>query len=316
MSLGPEATRLDERLAEMIEPATRERLWRSTAGILEYGPCASGGVAGGTGLALGYVQSGKTTSITALVASAADAGYRLVVALLGSTNLLLGQNLARVEGALGIGAREDYVWVSMPNLSGVSGGRALDGWLRRGRVVLVPVLKHAGRIRSAAAALARLDLHDVPTLVVDDEADQASLNTLGVSAESRTYEAIRLLRDAVPRHLYVQYTATPYAPLLLEADDLLRPEFVEFLHPGPGYVGGREFFVDHAATVVRDVPVLDEQVTKSLPIELPSSLVQALGSFVAGAALLLQNDPAGAPVSMLVHSTQRNDVQARYHFLL
>jgi hypothetical protein len=114
----------------------------------------------------------------------------------------------------------------------------------------------------------------------------------------------------------VQFTATPYAPLLLEPDDHLRPSFVEVLQPGPGYTGGREFFVEHADVVVRPIPTLDEQAPRSLPTSLPRSLVEAFGSFVAGTALLLLADPASPPVSMLVHSTQRNDVQARYHFLL
>jgi hypothetical protein len=88
------------------------------------------------------------------------------------------------------------------------------------------------------------------------------------------------------------------------------------LQPGAGYTGGREFFVDHAEVVVRPIPTLDEQPPKGAPTQLPRSLVEAFASFVAGTALLLASGRAGAPVSMLVHSTQRNDVQARYHFLL
>ena len=315
-AFGPESQRLDAHLAARIDPPTRTEIWSAARSILAEGPSPTGDPAARTGLALGYVQSGKTTSITALIAAASDEGYRVVIALLGSTNLLLDQNKLRLEAALGIGQREDYLWVVEPNPTGTGAAKRAADWLDRGRTVLIPVLKHAGRIRSLAGVLGRLDLAGVRALVIDDEADQASLNTLGVNAESRTYESIREMRGALPRHLYVQYTATPYVPLLLEADDLLLPEFVEFLHPGPGYVGGREFFVDFADKVVRDVPSLEEQATKNLPLMLPGSLVTALGSFIAGAALLLRSDPLGAPVSMLVHSTQRNDVQARYHFLL
>jgi hypothetical protein len=313
---GPEADRLDHSMSGRMDAATRQQVWRSVDGILQHGPLAENGAAGTTSLALGFVQSGKTTSITALIAAGADNGYRVIVALLGGTNLLLDQNRARLEKALGIGARQDYVWVTEGSPSGPAAAKRIADWLQRDRVVFVPVLKHAGRIRALTGCLARLADAQVPVLIVDDEADQASLNTQGMAAESKTYEALRELREAVPNHLYVQYTATPYAPLLLEADDLLSPQFVEFLQPGPGYTGGREFFVDFADRVVRDVPALDEQAPKNLPLELPGSLVKALGSFIVGAALLLTRDPAGAPVSMLVHSTQRNDVQARYHFLL
>ncbi len=180
----------------------------------------------------------------------------------------------------------------------------------------MPVLKHAGRINALAEVL-KLAGEDTPVLIIDDEADQASLNTeVSKAAESRTYAAIGALREAAPRHLYVQFTATPYAPLLLAPDDTLRPDFVELLHPGPGYTGGREFFVDHADVVVRPIPSLDEQKPKSAPTQLPKSLVSAAGNFIAGTALLLGTGVADPPVSMLVHSTQRNDVQERYHFLL
>lgn len=311
--LGPEARLLDSRLSSMMDEDARRSIWSSARAILGHGPVAGGRVSA-TCLALGYVQSGKTTSITALLASAADAGYKIAVALLGSTNLLLDQNRHRVEEALGIGKRHDYVWVTLPNPAGASGAKSIKTHLARDRVLLIPVLKHAGRIRALAQALA--GLREVPTLIIDDEADQASLNTAGQVAESRTYQAIKLLREAVPNHLYVQYTATPYAPLLLEAEDLLHPDAVEFLQPGAGYVGGRQFFIDHAERVVRDVPVLEEQATKTAPLELPSSLTRALASFCAGAVLLMADGKSSPPVSMLVHSTARNDVQERYHFLI
>jgi hypothetical protein len=310
---------LDDSFAQRgMSEATREAIWASVDRILVHGP-ASGGMESGTGLALGYVQSGKTTSITALIGAAADAGYRVVVALMGSTNLLLAQNQERLGRALRLGDRTDYRWVLMTNPSGASGAKEMRGWIDRDRVVLVPVLKHAARIAALAGVLARAleELPGAAVLIVDDEADQASLNTqVTKGALSRVYGAIGALRDAAATHLYVQYTATPYAPLLLEPDDHLKPDFVEILQPGPGYTGGREFFVDNDDIVVRAIPTLDEQKPKSLPIQLPSSLVEAFGNFVAGSALLLARDPGSAPISMLVHSTQRNDVQARYHFLL
>ena len=156
---------------------------------------------------------------------------------------------------------------------------------------------------------------DLRVLIIDDEADQASLNT-SKAAESSTYAAIRELRNAVPSHLYVQYTATPYAPLLLDAADILSPQHVEFLTPGKGYTGGKQFFIDNADRVVRNVPLLDEQASKTPPLQLQKSLHQALSAFLAGSALLLLHDAASPPISMLVHSTARNDVQARYEFLI
>jgi len=238
----------------------------------------------------------------------------VIVALLGSTNLLLDQNSDRLEASLGITTRSDYVWISETNPATDAAGKKLRRFVDMGRVCLVPVLKHAGRIRAVAKQMGKIP-DDVRVLIIDDEADQASLNTKK-DAESSTYAAIRELRKAVPRHLYVQYTATPYAPLLLDAADILSPQHVEFLTPGKGYTGGKQFFIDNAHRVVRNVPLLDEQASKTPPLQLQKSLHQALSAFLAGSALLLLHDAASPPISMLVHSTARNDVQGRYEFLI
>ena len=92
------------------------------------------------------MQSGKTTSITALISTAADDGYRIVVALLGTTKLLLDQNTDRIDEALGIGERADYRWVTHAQPKGDKAGSDLADWIERDRILLLPVLKHAGRI--------------------------------------------------------------------------------------------------------------------------------------------------------------------------
>ncbi len=317
VDLGPESSRLDEGMPAQIEPSTREAIWLAVSEILARGRQGMAEGRSVTGLALGYVQSGKTTAMTALMAAAADEGYRLVIAFLGSTNLLLDQNSKRIHAALAIEARTDYKWVSLRNPSGAAGARELRDWLGRGRIVLLTVLKHAGRIDNVAAAVKSAVPPTLRVLIVDDEADQASLNTqVNAATESSTYAAIRRLRNSLPPHLYVQYTATPYAPLLLDPADHLLPSFVTFLHPGTGYTGGREFFVDNATRVIRPIPSLDEQAPKKLPTELPKSLIAALANYTAGAALLFESKSALPPMSMLIHSTQRNDVQARYFYLL
>jgi hypothetical protein len=308
-----ELERLDKVLALSIDDETRSGIWESVEAILQQGPGAETSTQA-TVLALGYVQSGKTTSITALAAAAADAGYQVIVALLGSTNLLLDQNSERLESALGITTRSDYVWVSETNPATEASGKKLRKFVDMGRVCLVPVLKHAGRIRAVAKQMEKIP-DDLRVLIIDDEADQASPNT-SKDAESSTYAAIRELRKTVPSHLYVQYTATPYAPLLLDAADILSPQHVEFLTPGKGYTGGKQFFIDNADRVVRNVPLLDEQASKTPPLQLQKSLYHALSAFLAGSALLLLHDAASPPISMLVHSTARNDVQARYEFLI
>jgi len=313
--IGAERARYDASLMSFMSAETRAGLWDAVDDVLSHGPLGERPDQS-TGLALGYVQSGKTTNIIGLAAGAADAGYRVIIAFLGSTNLLVDQNGKRIRDAL-IEGRRDYKWQEVSGLKGASGAQKVTTELGRGRVLLIPTIKHAGRIRDLATALARTDLSDSPVLVIDDEADQASLNTsVKAGAESATYAAISELREALGPHMYVQYTATPYAPLLLDLNDHLLPEFVTLLHPGPGYTGGREFFVEHAAKVIRSIPTSDEQITKTLPTRLPESLDKALANFLVGAAALLWRNEELEPVSLLVHSTQRNDVQGRYYLLI
>ena len=312
MQLGPAATRVDAGLAESIGPKDRKKIWQAAEQILA---THQRGVVKST-LALGYVQSGKTTSMAALASSASDRGYRIVVALLGSTHLLLNQNRSRLELMLGIGEHH-YTWVSHSAV-GAAAAKDIAGWLAKGRTLFIPVMKNRAQIDKVSLALSNISggLPAAPTLVIDDEADQASLNTRPtLESPSSTYEAIGRLRTVLTDGLYVQYTATPYAPLLLDRDDPLLPSAVVFLEPGSGYTGGREFFVEAAETVVRTIAFADESSTKPIA-SLPVSLEQAFSAYVAGAAILYSDDPSAAPISMLVHATHRNDGQARYHFLL
>lgn len=304
---------VDKNLSSILGDAERKKIWKSAQSILE----SKKELESRTGLALGYVQSGKTTQMIALTAAAYDAGYRIVVALLGSTNLLLEQNERRFLELLKVNSRNDFRWISIRNPKGRSDKAKISDNLNKGRIVFLPVLKHTKRITNLAELLGSLNIENVPVLILDDEADQHSLNPkVNEDEEGKVYESIGKLRSSCPKHLYVQFTATPYAQLLLEPDDRLSPDFVEFLHPGEGYVGGREFFIDYADTVIRVIPALDEQPARGNIFELPPSLVTATANFIAGAALLLVNDPSAKCISMLVHSTHRNPVQESYLFLL
>jgi Z1 domain/Type III restriction enzyme, res subunit len=304
---------VDKLMSRELPEKERSKLWESAKHILNAKPEMDSK----TGLALGYVQSGKTTQMIALTAAAFDAGYRIVIALLGSTNLLLDQNDRRFKEKLDIENRNDFRWITIVNPKGSSDqSKVLDN-LAKDRVILISVLKHAMRINNLAEILDKIDMNSFPVLILDDEADQHSLNPkVNQDEEGKVYESIGNLRNSCSKHMYVQFTATPYAQLLLEPDDRLSPDFVEFLHPGDGYIGGREFFIDYADKVIRTIPALDEQPAKGNVIELPKSLVTATANFIAGSALLLLNDPTTKRISMLVHSTHRNPVQERYHFLL
>lgn len=308
---GESSKFLDEKLSKYIGDDDREKIWHSVNNLLD---CHDEDVT--TTMGLGYVQSGKTTSISALCAAAADRGFKLVIAILGSTVLLKDQNRRRVEENLGFSER-NYRWGIVEDLQPKRSASDIEALLAKDRTVFIPVIKNATILRKLAGVLADLDSTNLSTLIIDDEADQASLNTKP-SAEiaSSTNQAIQEIRQALTSHLYVQYTATPYAPLLLNADDPLMPEHVEFLQPGTGYTGGREFFIENRDRVIRIIPESDEQRASSTLGALPASLQQALASYFVGSAYLFTLDENLAPISMLIHSTFKNDLQDRYKFLV
>jgi hypothetical protein len=308
---GQERERFDNKISAYIGEKDRANIWSAVDAIFATVH------KGGPTLALGRVQSGKTTSIAALSAAAADKEYQIIIAFLGSTNLLLDQNRDRLEAALEMDSSR-YVWKPLPKITGKSSAPEIMKWVDKGRCVFIPVIKNAQPLRKLAAALDALpDAHKMKVLIVDDEADQASLNTrINDDSPSSTYSAITEIREAVPQSLYVQYTATPYAPLLLPPGDPLSPTSIVFLEPGDGYTGGREFFVLNEQKVTQVIPDSDEENSIQRAGRLPFSLKEAFAFFVAGAAVLYSVEKDSPPISMLVHSTHLKDGQRRYAHLL
>ena len=118
--------------------------------------------------------------------------------------------------------------------------------------------------------------NNLNALIIDDEADNASLNNMVTDQEqSSTYSAITRLRDALPRHSLVQYTATPQAILLTNRDDHYNPEWVRFITPGEKYIGTKEIFNDDAYSIrnIEDSEVYEDEIINA---ELPPSFMSAL----------------------------------------
>lgn len=164
--LGEEANALDFRISSRIIPSDREQIWISVNNILN-----SFNKGNDTVLALGYVQSGKTTSITALCAAAADQNFQVIIAILGSTLLLRDQNRSRVEDYLGL-EENNYRWVSITDFKQRRTAKEISNWLGRERVILIPVLKNPSVINKVSLILNDVDLKNSKCLVIDDEADQ------------------------------------------------------------------------------------------------------------------------------------------------
>lgn len=319
---GPSFARVLD--AEELPQGARDYLRGFTPRVLgQSAPPTADGQA--TGLVIGKVQSGKTNSFLALAALASDNGFRLIIILSGTKNVLKNQTHRQVIQRLSRGQR---------------GWRAIDfdpddrhGFESRlrttmsqlaPRTLVVTILKRTRSSNSRTPDASGIDrlaefiessayrqqLSNRPVLIIDDEADEASLNARASqrragrpAAPTATFTAIVRLRALFNRHLFIQYTATPQANLLVELSDVLAPDFCELLQPGDGYCGAEEFFPPAPAQFIA-IPTSDlNAVTAGAAIP-PESLVAAMHLFYFGASIedFLRGEDVDPPTrTMLVH---------------
>lgn len=274
-------------------------------------------------LVVGEIQSGKTLAFTTLLALARDNGFRLVIVLAGTKTNLLDQTIERLKADLlaGTGALNPWrVWDSPGTAQAADIGRVLLTPYNPGAKVdgsqtaVLFVLKHGRRLKSLHDALSAIGpavLGDAPTLVIDDEADQASLNRSHDEGErSAIYGSIADLRALLPRHDFMMYTATPQGPLLVELADELSPETVTVLESGPGYVGVSELFGEASEGYLRPIPEseIELAVEEDSP---PPSLRAAIATYLL-ALVIAQERRHPRPLSMLVHPAARRDLHRQY----
>jgi len=276
-----------------------------------------------TGLVIGYVQSGKTMSFTTVAALARDNGYPVVIVVAGTSDPLFQQSTDRLRTDLRLPSRPDRKWQHFgnPSLKGPARDAISDilaDWddptvpdVER-QTVLITVMKNHNHLNNLIQVLSGLSLQAVPVLIIDDEADQAGLNTqVKEGDESTTYRCLSQLRKIVPHHTFLQYTATPQAPLLINLIDVLSPKFAEVLTPGDEYAGGREFFLDNPG-LVSTIPVLEVPTKTHIIHEPPQSLHYAMKLFFLGVAAGYVQDEGKGNRSMMVHPSQSTTLHKQY----
>jgi hypothetical protein len=303
------------------------------------------------GLVVGYVQSGKTANYTSLIAKAADIGYRLIIVLSGIDNGLRRQTQIRLNKELAGYPDNRNNAVPLPPMGhqwhqftteesdgDFRPGNANYGALQGTQPVLLVIKKNGAVLRRLHSWLdsAPEDMRrTLPVLVIDDEADQASVDTRGsYQAEGEAlpedYEEPtvinRLIRDLLrkfQRKTYIAYTATPFANILIPHDtfdphyenDLYPKDFIVDLPKPNGYFGAEEQFgrfdTNNNETVggldiIRVVPITELEELRNHGT-LPASLETAMLDFVlAGAARSYRRTLQGqgdAPATMLLHGS-------------
>ncbi len=330
------------------------------------------------GMVVGSVQSGKTANYVGVTTKALDAGYKVVIILAGIHNNLRAQTQERVdEGIVGFDSqrrldldRADYrIGVGkliMPELGTppsitpltnsaekgdfTLGAQKVNVSLAGGPIILVvkknqTPLKHilqwlevAGGQLGHHAAGARIN--NLPLLMIDDEADNASINTKdrpGAHDEetniTKINKLIRLILNRFEQSSYIGYTATPFANIFInpeaerddEGKDLFPRDFIVNVRPSSRYVGPAKVFgysrdLDTGIDGVRPLPIVravdDHEESfpakhkqEHRPENLPATLKEAILSFILTCAARRVRGQRKVHNSMLIHVTRFIGVQ-------
>ena len=340
------------------------------------------------GLVVGYVQSGKTANFTGVAAKAIDAGYRLVIVMTGTIEMLRAQTQRRIDmemvgrqNILGdlspeqaaesrVDYQDDTAWVAGEFAD--LGDDELATEIRRltqhrrdyqkqfrtlkidrfdmGRPLYDPqnLFRSAARVaivKKNAAVLRKLVIDikanknafaEIPVLLIDDESDQASINTVDpekvraateegkeIKKRRAINEQIAAMLELMPRAQYVGYTATPFANVFVDPSDpqgIFPKDFVIGLQRPADYMGIDDFHDldelpeggptlgdSNEAAFVRHLEATDDELEKQ-----DQELVRAIDTFVLTGAVKLYREsvqPSLSPLyhhhTMLVHDSVR-----------
>ena len=229
------------------------------------------------GLVIGHVQSGKTANYISVVAKAADSGYKFIIVVAGIHNNLRKQTQERIdEGfvgrssdpefrskSIGVGLIHKHPHpVTLTNIYSDFNKKiaAQSGWQLNdfSKPIVLVIKKNVSTLQALHDWLREMNaqggrIADVPMLMIDDEADNASINTNKEDLDpTRTNKLIRKILRLFMKSCYVGYTATPFANIFINPnsyDDEVREElfprdFIYCLDAPNTYFGPDKVFLN------------------------------------------------------------------------
>jgi hypothetical protein len=286
-----------------------------------------------TGLILGRVQSGKTSSFTAVSALAHDNGFKMIIVIAGTSHLLVEQTTERLEKDLALTEQNAFNRWAMCAVSSRDPAKEAAGFaglkvrvqaLAEGPnplwagIPIVIVMKNKtpltklNNLFKELSDVEGVDFSEFPALIIDDEAHMHSPDVGEEDVPSVIYECIRKLAANFPNRSILQYTATPQANLLMEIANEMSPDFVRILEPGKGYVGGKEIFIAPPNPHVRSLDLNDYPNNPANTDPPPQSLLTALANFLLVCAVDFRISNCANSRSMLIHSDQKTTIHKVY----
>ncbi len=267
----------------------------------------SGGAERKNGLIYGLVQSGKTGVLTVIAAMGADEGYRTLIILTSDNDPLYEQTRGRIQEALPA--------VDVLGKVDLRNQQSFAHRIKTNTCAIV-VTKNGHLLANLIDNFRRSNVPGLPCLFIDDEADQASLNTRASKddgTQSRVNEQIETIRSFFQKSTYLQVTATPGALFLQPGAHAFRPQFTILSSPGRDYVGGDDFFaLPSSADLIRDFPITDlnQLAAANQPVpgaQIPHSLLRALDTFMVGATCKRMEQPDQKTAFLCHVSTRKAD---------
>ncbi len=301
------------------------------------------------GLVIGHVQSGKTANYTGLIARAADAGYKFIVVIAGIHNNLRRQTQQRIDEAfigrssdpedrhnIGVGLAPGYphpATLTNINEDFNKNTAAKSGWKINdfSKPIILIIKKNVTTLTALHKWLKALNaegedrISDVPMLLIDDEADNASINTNKEDLDpTRTNAMIRRILGLFAKSCYVGYTATPFANIFINPDaygddvreELFPRDFIYCLDAPTTYFGAEKVFLNEAISesIVSPIDDCEDLIPYSHkrddPVhELPPSLYRAFDEFIIARAIRNLRGQASKHCSMMVNVSRFVPVQ-------
>lgn len=300
------------------------------------------------GLVIGHVQSGKTANYIGLISKAADAGYRFIIVIAGIHNNLRKQTQERIdEGFIGrngetkqlIGVGELHKGRAFPipltntasDFSKKFASANTADLAAYDRPVILVIKKHVSTLSNVYSWLKELNadqsdqISKVPMLLIDDEADHASINTNKLELDpTRTNAEIRRLLKLFKKSCYVGYTATPFANIFINPDDenqmldddLFPRDFIYCLDAPTNYFGANKVFLDEDVSnqVLRSIDDAEDYIPLSHKkhdeiSDLPPSAKKAIKTFILAKAIRCLRNQSNKHCSMMFNVSRFVDIQ-------
>lgn len=309
------------------------------------------------GLVLGDVQSGKTANYTAICNKAADTGYRVIIILAGTMENLRQQTQERLDAEFS-GRMSQYLLDPKQEIENVPVGvgkygqekqiatftsvtkdfdknilRALKLSLHNvNTTVLFVIKKNKSILNNLIKWLKSNNLDargaiNLPMLLIDDEADNASVNTKKEDEDPTAInDAIRRLLKLFRQASYLGITATPYANIFINPettdemrdDDLFPRDFIYSLAPPSNYIGAESIFGEEAQFKDALEELYPQELDAFFPFnhkkdlvvyELPPSMREAIAYFLLANGIRDVRGDRKEHRSMMIHVSRFTDVQ-------